>query len=132
MEQNNNTIIDLKRKEKEIYQELQTLNLFKQWESLKSTIGLFENINTVQRATKENIPTEYATTLTWGDKVLFAVNRIEEGFVPDIADELLKFEPGMDKETIIKRISGMVSLLIDRDRLRVLKKVGRKNKLGLK
>ncbi|MHB8261779.1 MAG: hypothetical protein ACYDCN_14505 [Bacteroidia bacterium] len=130
----NNTITDLENKEKEVYKELQNSTLFKQWESLKTTIQLFKKSDSVFVPIKsdENIPTEYNTDLTWAEKVLFALNRINEGFPEDITNEILKFETETDKEDVFKRVRGKTYMLLNNKKIRIVKKVGRKMVLAIK
>src|ERR1700747_1492550 len=77
----NEILKDLKNKEREIYSQLQSSMLFRQWEGIKSTILLYESNNTIQSDIKSefSIPTDYSSDLTWADKFLFGLNRISEG-----------------------------------------------------
>lgn len=131
----NSILNDLKTKEKELYNQLQSSMLFKQWEGLKSTILLYEKpANDILQVeyNNENIPTEYDSNLTWADKVLFGLSRIKEGFPEDITNEIMKFETVMDSDTVFKNVRGKTYQLLNDKKIKIVKKVGRKSKLGLK
>lgn len=115
-------ITTLKDKERELRGELELTPIFKKWESVRSTISLFEegqmgDINVTKPLVLTNprngrkIPTEYNTDLTWRERVLFIVNELDK---PSIVEIIAKFRSYGASETdafLEKRISTMASAL---------------------
>lgn len=107
----------LHQKEKELREQLEQTPVFKQWESVRTTISLFasgEDTNG-HSSNGENgaseIPKAYTDELTWKQRVLFVLSKIRSGYVEDLARELIKV--GMDdtEENISKRVSTTASNL---------------------
>jgi hypothetical protein len=99
-------LVTLKEKEKE---------LSKQLEGLRSTIELFQNGHSSNGALEVEperslVPAEFEDALTWNQKVLFALGKIQTGFVQDIVNELKKHMK-LDEETLFKRVTGIASTL---------------------
>jgi hypothetical protein len=78
----------------------------KQMISIKRVIEAFEGIKYGHEAkAKIAIPAEYAKSLTWSEKVMWATKQIGGGFVDNITDAIAKSEPDLNK----KAIRGMVT-----------------------
>ncbi len=92
--------------------------LSKQLDSIRTTITLFQNGNSENGHTAEssetiakpNIPSNYSDDFTWNEKVLYALGRIKNGFVPDIVKELQKVSKD-DETLLLKRITVIASNL---------------------
>lgn len=130
----NEILKELKNKEREIYSQLQASMLFRQWEGIKSTILLYESNNVIQSDIKTEfaIPADYSSDLTWADKFLFGLNRISEGTPEDVTEELMKFETNEVKDLVFKKMRAVSYSLLDQRKIKILKKVGRKNKFVIK
>ncbi len=114
---------ELKKRKEEIYSELQKITLFNQWQSLRGTITIYENI----KYASNTLPKFYEDCLTRRNKVLFCLNEIKEGYVLDIVKELSKHERFLvPLEKIKKRVQVDVSELIAIKKIKILKKNGRK------
>lgn len=55
------------------------------------------------------IPSTYSEATTWKDKILFALSKLEYGFVKDIVAELIKADPDQDEKDLIKKVTGYAS-----------------------
>ena len=112
--------------------------LIKQLDGIRTTIGLFMNGNSLNGRSVDssevldtpNIPGSYSEELTWNEKLLYALNRIKTGFVPDIVDELSKVSK-QEKEFLLKRITVTASNL-KKNKILGAKAYGRKHKYFIK
>ena len=105
----------LKEIEKELELKLKKNPVFIQLEGIRKTIALFQTGNSEngsQFASKVEIPKSYDDeNLTWKAKVLFALNKIERGFVSDIVIQLKKLGAKEDDEFLTKRVGVTISNL---------------------
>lgn len=117
LKQMNSFIQTLREKEKELAKELESLPLFKQLEGIRSTIHLFQNGSSYKETPMVAdavtvVPEEYNDeTMTWNQKILFALQGIKEGFVPNIVKELKRLGCPETDEFLMKRVSVTASNL---------------------
>lgn len=107
METNNTFLSTLQEKEKE---------LDKQLTALRTTIQIFQNgqfspNGSEAKVATNSIPKTYAEAITWNAKVLFALSKIESGFVQDIVDEMYKHSQEIDKAALFTRVTALASSL---------------------
>lgn len=109
-------ITTLKNKEQELLYELQQSPLYKQWDSIRNTIKLFETqtqsvAHTRAKGYVPAIPTEYTDRLTWKEKILYVLSIIEQGYISDIIAQLKHLGATETDLFLEKRISTMASSL---------------------
>jgi hypothetical protein len=112
--------------------------LDKQLEALRTTISIFQNGHPVSvsgdyvEVEKVNeVPKTYEDANTWKEKILFALGKIQSGFVQDIVDELLKYSKNESSEVLFKRITQYCSTL-KKKKVLGAKTVGNKFKYFIK
>lgn len=125
----------LRAKEKDILRSLKETSLFKQWESIKTTIAMFEG-NSSPAVSESDLlnmatPREYDQNFTWAEKILYAVDVLGSGFVADLVKEIAKHDEE-DEGTIHARISGVISQMIKGDKLQIIQKSGKRIKVARK
>jgi len=112
--------------------------LDKQLEALRTTITIFQNGHPVsvaedneEKEKVNEIPKTYEDANTWKDKILFALSKIQNGFVQDIVDELLKYDKSESSGVLFKRITQYASTL-KKKKVLGAKTVGNKFKYFIK
>lgn len=125
----------LKAKEKELEAQLSQNSIFKQLEGVRTTIALFQN------GTSENgheptlqtikIPAEYSSDLTWKERVLFVLNKLNTAYVSQIVEELKRLGAKDSEEALSKRVGVTVSAMKKKKILGV-KWVGKKGEYFIK
>lgn len=112
--------------------------LSKQLEAVRTTMTLFQNGTSAngieEHETNEHkteVPKTYEDAITWNGKILFALSKIQSGFVQDIVVELLKHSKDIDSETLFKKITGLASVL-KKKKVLGAKSVGNKYKYFIK
>jgi hypothetical protein len=78
------------------------------------------------------IPKAYTSTLTWDEKVLYALAQIKAGFVPVVAKKLHEIDPTISMEVAEKKAKFGLSTLYRQGIIRVVTKQGRRYKYGIK
>ena len=74
---------------------------------------------------------EYDKNLTWDGKTIYAVKKLNGGFVTDIVDELVRVDNTLNKDATRPRITNAASKLYRQGKLTV-EEVGNKYKYFLK
>lgn len=109
--------------------------LNKQIEAIRTTITLFQNGNPIEEhetsELKIEVPKTFEDAITWNSKILFALSKIQSGFVQDITDELMKHSKDVNSETLFKKITGLASILKKKNVLGA-KQIGNKYKYFIK
>jgi len=97
---------DISTKKKEIAM------IEKQMAAVKRVIEAFEGIKYgIELKNKIRVPEEYSKSLTWSEKVLWAINKIGGGFVDDITAAIANMEPDLNKETLKRIVTQYASQL---------------------
>lgn len=112
--------------------------LNKQLDAIRTTIKLFQNGHSSngldiheEAVHKVEIPKTYEEATTWNSKILFALSKIQSGFVQDITNELLKYSKDVDEDTLFRKITGLASMLKSKEILGA-KQVGIKYRYFIK
>lgn len=128
-------LITLKEKEREVFKELKTTPIYKQWEGIKTTIALFEgksNVNITENDfIEETVIINFDPNSTWAEKIFYALSKIGAGFVSDIVKELKKVD-NTNEEILGKRIGNMISQLLRKKELQIIQKSGKRIKVAKK
>ncbi|GAB3932917.1 hypothetical protein [Mucilaginibacter myungsuensis] len=60
-----------------------------------------------------HIPSAYHATDSWRDKIAFALAEIEAGTADDVAIELLRLDPALDKTEVDRQTQSILKTLFD-------------------
>lgn len=131
-------ILTLKEKEKELLNELKESAIYKKWESVKTTISMFEgnNLKAIENSLFNNEIEDdiiYDENLTWKQKVLYALNKLDgkAGYKSDIIKELQKVDKNSEVD-LEKRVGVTISVLLKNKTLHIIQKSGKKIKVTKK
>lgn len=105
MSDSSSFLVTLQEKERELDSQL---------EAVRTTIKIFQNGHpvSVPEGVKINtIPKNYEEAQTWNSKIVFALSKIQSGFVQDIVNELLKYSKEIDEKTLFKKVTTLASVL---------------------
>ena len=120
---------DLHRIELSLRRELEKISLFKQWESIKNSIALFNDGNAqmeifpvdsiiVNAPKKIKIPMEYdENKLTWKEKILYVLSKDGQGSVDEIVTKLKELGEKVEDDSLKKRIGVTVSKMKLEDKI---------------
>lgn len=126
--------------EQKLRLKLEQTDLFKDWQSVKKTMALLsletsviEAIEPPEPATgnRLEVPNVYNESLSWRERVYFAISQIKSGFISDIIKELRKHGVKENDDFLNKRISTTASKLKS-DGYLIGKKHGKQAKYSIK
>ena len=130
-----NTIAVLNNRKKELEEEYRLK--IKEIDNVISGLRGDNTIESTNKKTSEKkhlqIPSNYDSNLSWDEKTLFVLSKLNEGFVTDLADKLCSIDDSFTKEQASRNITLSASRLYDKGNGVIdAKKFGKKYKYFLK
>ncbi len=130
-----NAVKELKQKEKELETALSEIPLFKDLQSIRAAIAVFErgtsengSQSTFQR---DDLPNEYSDKLSWKDKILVALSNLKHAAPIEVVEELKRLGETKEDDWLQKRVSVMLSYM-KRKKIVGTKTMGGKTKYFIK
>lgn len=108
-------------KEAELQDRLEQSELWKQIAGIRTTIEVFGKSESSPAIPENTFNTDntnsegeqgFPVEGTWGEKIIFVLNRVNFAYVPDIMGAIRMYEPGKyEEEVLYKRVSQTASTL---------------------